>query len=117
TEAQKEQAQLEREIDEQRAHIGDTISALEAQFSPGQMLDKVLSYGKTNGADFSRNLVNTVKDNPVPSLLTVLGVAWLMYGQNNRSAYDDYGYASSASYGVDPDCDHHPSKAEELRGK
>jgi hypothetical protein len=117
TEAQKDQAQLEREIDEQRAHIGDTISALEAQFSPGQMLDKFLSYGKTNGAEFSHNLVNTVRDNPVPTVLTALGVAWLMYGQSSRGASAHYGDASSASYGVDPDYEYHPSKAEELKEK
>jgi ElaB/YqjD/DUF883 family membrane-anchored ribosome-binding protein len=120
TEAQKDQAQLEREIDQQRAHIGETMSALEAQFSPGQMLDKVLSYSKTNGAELSRNLVETVRDNPVPALLTALGVAWLMYGQNNRPRYRtdaEYGYASNASYGVDPSYDHHPSKAAELKNK
>lgn len=116
TEAQKDQAQLEREIDQQRAHIGETISALEAQFSPGQMLDKVLSYGKTNGAEFSRNLVNTVRDNPVPTLLTALGVAWLMYGHGSRRASSD-NYASNASYGVDPDYEGHPSTAERIKDK
>lgn len=117
TEAQKDPAQLEREIDQQRAHIGDTISELEAQFSPGQMLDKVLSYGKTNGREFSQNLVNTIRDNPVPTLLTALGVAWLMYGQNSRGVSAGYGYPSNASYGVDPDYEHHPSTAEELKSK
>jgi Protein of unknown function (DUF3618). len=117
TEAQKDPAQLEREIDQQRAHIGDTISELEAQFSPGQMLDKVLSYGKTNGKEFSQNLVNTIRDNPVPTLLTALGVAWLMYGQNNRGFSAGYGYPSNASYGVDPDYEHHPSTAEDLKNK
>lgn len=117
TEAQKDQAQLEREIDQQRAHIGETISALEAQFSPGQMLDKVLTYSKTNGAEFSRNLIETVKNNPVPTLLTALGVAWLMYSQNNRAVSSDYEHASNASYGVDPAYDHHPSKAGELKDK
>lgn len=117
TEAQKDPAQLEREIDQQRAHIGDTISELEAQFSPGQMLDKVLSYGKTNGKEFTQNLVNTIRDNPVPTLLTALGVAWLMYGQNNRGFSAGSGYPSNASYGVDPDYEHHPSAAEEVKDK
>ena len=117
TEAQKDPAQLEREIDQQRAHIGDTISELEAQFSPGQMLDKVLSYGKTNGREFSQNLVNTIRDNPVPTLLTALGLAWLMYGQNSRSLSAGYGYPSNASYGVDPDYEHHQSTAEALKSR
>lgn len=117
TEAQKDQAQLEREIDQQRAHLGETISALEAQFSPGQMLDKILTYSKTNGSEFSRNLVDTVKNNPVPTLLTALGVTWLMYTQNNRGFSGDYGYASNASYGVDPAYDQHSSTMGELKDK
>ncbi len=116
TEAQKDQAQLEREINEQRAHLGDTISALEAQFSPGQMLDKMLSYTKTNGADFTNNLVQTVKNNPVPTLLTALGVAWLMYGQNH-SGTSGYGSAANASYGVDPVYEPHSSKMGEFKEK
>lgn len=112
-EAKKDPAQLEREIDEQRSHIGHTLSELEQRFSPGQMLDQALSYGKENGADFSRNLVNTVKNNPVPTLMTAVGIAWMMYGQNRppasasqyRTGYAGYDEPSSASYGLDPDYD------------
>lgn len=107
TEAQKDQAQLEREIAEQRAHLGETISALEERFSPGQMLDQVLAYGKENGGEFTHNLVNTVKNNPVPTLMLAVGAAWLMYGSNNRNlGYgNSYGEPMRASYGLDPDYD------------
>lgn len=113
TEAQKDQDQLEREIAEQRAHLGETISALEQRFSPGQMLDQVLAYGKENGGEFAQNLVNTIKNNPVPTLLTAIGVAWMMYGSSRGSARrssanfygPDYDEQVSASYGLDPDYD------------
>lgn len=121
TEAQKDQDQLEREIDEQRAHIGDTISALEAQFSPGQMLDKVLSYSRANGGEFAQNLVDTVKRNPVPTIMTALGVAWMMYGQNRSGFPYADGVPSDASYGVDPAYDSHRdshrSRAGELKDR
>ena len=117
TESQKDQEQLEREIDEQRAHIGDTISALEAQFSPGQMLDKVLSYGRANGGEFTRNLVNTVKNNPVPTIMTAVGIAWMMYGQNRSGFAYGYGTSANASYGLDSDYEHSRSKAGELKDK
>lgn len=121
-EARKSPEQLEREINESRAHLTETLSQLEQRFSPGQIFDQVLSYGKANGGDFSRNLVDTVKSNPVPTLLTVLGVSWMMMAQNRpRTQYiqrpyygdpteraGDMGYVgdfdepTNASYGVDP---------------
>lgn len=109
SEAQKNPDQLEREIDQQRAHIGQTLSALEERFSPGQLLDQALRYGKANGGEFSRNLVNTVKYNPVPTVLTAVGLVWMMYGQNRSQyerGYENYGTPSSASYGLDPDYDY-----------
>lgn len=107
-EAEKDPDELEHEVDELRAHIGDTLSALENRFSPGQILDQVFSYTKSNGGDFSRNLVNTIKANPIPTLLTATGLTWMMYGQN-RSPSSSFGSdnmddtPSYASYGVDPD--------------
>ena len=128
-ESGKSSEQLEREINDKRAHLTDTLAALEEKFSPGQIFDQVLSYGKENGGQFSQQLVDSVKYNPVPAILTAVGIGWLMMGQNRPqpsyrdglgyrdSRYDAYGsgsaladndYASdfdeptNASYGVDP---------------
>lgn len=103
SDSQKDPDELEREVNQQRAYVSETLSALERKFSPGQIFDQVLSYTRTNGGDFSRNLVDSVKNNPLPAVLTATGLAWLMIGQN-RSAQrdfleDDY---YNASYGVDP---------------
>lgn len=119
SEAQKDQAQLEKEIAEQRAHLGETIEALEQRFSPGQILDQVLNYSKENGSEFSQNLVGTIKNNPVPTLLTAIGIAWMMFGRkdHNEVSYQssqfynagnfgpDYDEPVNASYGVDADYD------------
>lgn len=86
TEAQKDPDQLEREVDERRAHMGDTLNALEEKLSPGHFFDQVLNYTRRNGGEFSQNLVDTIKNNPVPTLLTAVGVTWLMYGHNNSSS-------------------------------
>lgn len=94
--------ELEREVDEQRAHIAETLRALERKFSPGQIFDQVLGYTRTNGGDFSRNLMDTVKNNPVPMLLTATGLAWMMVGQNRpRSRLDGTYIPANASYGVE----------------
>ncbi|HAN52132.1 MAG TPA: hypothetical protein DCQ75_03590, partial [Pseudomonas sp.] len=86
-EAQKDPSTLEREIDQQRAEIGNIVHALESKLSPGQMIDTALGYAKGGGGEFLHNLSDTVKANPVPTLLTGIGLVWLMAGQNRRPDY------------------------------
>ncbi|WOC77131.1 DUF3618 domain-containing protein [Stutzerimonas frequens] len=86
-EARKDPDTLEREIDQQRAEIGNIVHALESKLSPGQMIDTALGYAKGGGGEFLHNLSDTVKANPVPTLLTGIGLAWLMAGQNRRPDY------------------------------
>jgi len=86
-EAQKDPSTLEREIDQQRAEIGNIVHALESKLSPGQMIDTALGYAKGGGGEFLHNLTDTVKANPVPTLLTSIGLVWLMAGQNRRPDY------------------------------
>lgn len=88
-EAQKDPDTLEREIDQQRAEIGNIVHALESKLSPGQMIDTALGYAKGGGGEFLHNLTDTVKANPVPTLLTSIGLVWLMAGQNRRPDYSD----------------------------
>lgn len=103
-EAQKDPDTLEREIDQQRAEIGNIVHALESKLSPGQMIDTALGYAKGGGGEFLHNLTDTVKANPVPTLLTSIGLVWLMAGQNRRPDYSD-----SASTG--------PSMTDKLAAK
>lgn len=73
---------LEREIDEKRASIGNIVDSLESRFTPGQLFDQALAYTKGNGGEFFQNLGTTLKNNPVPTVLTGLGLAWLAMNQN-----------------------------------
>lgn len=81
-EAHKDPDLLEQEINAKREHISDLVDALEQRLSPGQMVDRVLAYAKGNGGEFFENLGTTLKNNPVPATLTVLGLAWLGLNQN-----------------------------------
>lgn len=80
--AQKDPDLLEQEVNAKREHISDLVDALEQRLSPGQMVDRVLAYAKGNGGEFFQNLGTTMKNNPVPTTLTVLGLAWLGLNQN-----------------------------------
>ncbi|GAB2623639.1 DUF3618 domain-containing protein [Novilysobacter erysipheiresistens] len=83
--SRKDPMQLEHEIDQQRDHIGEIIHALENKLSPGEIFDKVLGNGK-GGREFAGNLARTVRDNPMPTLLTVAGLAWLYTGSHASHA-------------------------------
>lgn len=83
-EAQKDPDVLEREIDQQRNEIGNIVHALENKLSPGELIDTALGYVRGGGGEFFNNLSNTVKANPVPTVLTAVGMIWLMAGQNRQ---------------------------------
>ncbi|TWI50953.1 uncharacterized protein DUF3618 [Pseudomonas duriflava] len=96
-EAQKDPATLEREIDQQRAEISGIVDALENRLSPNELIDRVMTYAKGNGGEFVNNLGATIKANPVPALLTSVGLLWMMVGQNRTQNYSNMGVAASGS--------------------
>jgi ElaB/YqjD/DUF883 family membrane-anchored ribosome-binding protein len=111
----KDPATLEREIDQTRANMDRTLGALERKFSPGQLLDQAMEFARENGGEFANNLGRSVKENPVPALLTAVGIAWMVASSNrpkpsladayddryarddlNASGFDDTGYEDDA---------------------
>jgi len=92
--ARKDPATLEREIDQTRANMDRTLGALERKFSPGQLLDQAMEFARENGGEFANNLGRSVKENPVPALLTAVGIVWMVASSNRpkpslADAYDD----------------------------
>ncbi len=85
-ESRKNPDELEREIDQKRERIEDLVGALESRLSPGQLFDQALAYTKGHGGEFAHNLGNTLKANPVPVVLTSVGLLWLALGQNRTPA-------------------------------
>ncbi|WP_263264248.1 DUF3618 domain-containing protein [Pseudomonas sp. RIT-PI-S] len=77
---------LEHEIDQQRASISNLVDALESKLTPGQLFDQALSYTRGNGGEFFQNLGTTVKNNPIPTVLATLSLAWLAMNQNRPIA-------------------------------
>ncbi|WLH97702.1 DUF3618 domain-containing protein [Pseudomonas hefeiensis] len=123
TESQKSPETIEREIDEQRAHISHIVDALGSKFTPGQMLDQALTLVKGNGSQFFGNLGTTVRNNPVPTVLTTVGLGWLMLGQNHppRVGYrvgpdqDASGWSEGLAGGLDSAKEHLHSTTDSLR--
>jgi ElaB/YqjD/DUF883 family membrane-anchored ribosome-binding protein len=97
---------LERDIDARRANIENIVDALENKLSPGQLFDQALAFTKGNGGEFFNNLGTSIKNNPVPVLLTTVGLTWLMLGQNQKprsngqSMFDNLGEKISSAAGT-----------------
>ncbi|HEY0845888.1 MAG TPA: DUF3618 domain-containing protein [Noviherbaspirillum sp.] len=71
--------EIESDIERTRADFSSTIDAIQSKLTPRELMDQAVDYALTTtpGA-FSANLVNTVRDNPIPVALIGIGVAWLM---------------------------------------
>ena len=126
--SQKSPEAIEREIDAQRASIGNIVDALESKFTPGQVFDQALGMMQSNGTTFLTNLGTSVRNNPVPAVLTSVGLLWLMMSQNRpptpRPVYragpdqDKVGeWVDGLADGIDSARDHLHQTADTLQGR
>jgi ElaB/YqjD/DUF883 family membrane-anchored ribosome-binding protein len=92
--AQKDPDTLEREIDQTRTRMNQTLGALERRLTPGQIVDEAMGLFREHGRDFGANLGSSIKENPLPAMLAALGIGWLMFAPKRPSlpmgAYGHY---------------------------
>lgn len=81
--AARDPADLEREAEQIRADMDRTLDALERKFSPEQLLDRSLSYLRDHGGELTQTLGATMRNNPVPIVLTLAGITWLVASSYN----------------------------------
>lgn len=74
----KSSAQLQREVDQQRARLEDRIDGIQEKLSPGQLIDELMAYTKGGGGEFIASLQRNVTANPLPVALLGVSLAWLM---------------------------------------
>jgi len=83
---QKNPEQLQSEIAHTRSEMSETLDAIREKFSPGQLFDQALEYfTKGSSGQFAQNLSDTVTQNPIPTALVGIGIAWLMLSGAHRS--------------------------------
>jgi ElaB/YqjD/DUF883 family membrane-anchored ribosome-binding protein len=70
--------QIERDINELRAQISDTLDAVQQKLSPGQLLDQALTYARDGGA-VAADIGRGMRDNPVPAAIFGISLGWLWY--------------------------------------
>ena len=70
-----------------RARMDGRLTELQEHLTPGQILDDVMEYFRdTQGGDFGRNLMTSVRNNPLPAAITGIGLAWLMVSGSGMTA-------------------------------
>jgi hypothetical protein len=85
-------AEIEREVQQSRAEIEQTLDAIQERLSPGQLVDQALGYLRGGrGVDFVRNLGDSIAQNPVPVTLMGVGLAWMMFGGQRFGREGDRG--------------------------
>ena len=86
TENGRDPERIERDIDRTRASLGRTVDALERRLSPGELVDQALGLAREHGGEFATNLGRSVRNNPMPVILTGVGLAWMMASSNEPRA-------------------------------
>jgi hypothetical protein len=74
--------QIENDIRETRARVDDEIGAISDKLSPAHMKRRAKQAVRRKG----HNMLRTVKDNPIPSAIAALGLAWLIKARKNTDA-------------------------------
>jgi ElaB/YqjD/DUF883 family membrane-anchored ribosome-binding protein len=93
--SRKDPQTLEREIDQTRAEMNETLDRLEQKLTAGQLLDQCLKFFGKSGGEIGRSLGNSVQENPLPVLLTATGIAWMMFSPARNSSARSYDDAAS----------------------
>lgn len=80
----KSPERLEREVDQARSRLGRTANELSDRLSPGELMDQALGMAREHGGEFGRNLGAQVKNNPMPMILTSVGITWMMMSSSHN---------------------------------
>ncbi len=120
---------IERDLDQTRSRLGSHLSELQSRLSPGQVVDDLMGYFRgSEGADFGRSLLDSVRANPIPAALTGIGLAWLMasnpragqapaslgggLGATPGSDWNNFDATTARLRGAEQGVSRHPDEAE-----
>jgi hypothetical protein len=87
--------EIERDIEQTRANIDRTLSDLQHRLAPNTLIDKALASTRfksalrsagSGTADVAANLGRVMSSNPIPVLLTAVGITWLAFSGRSPSS-------------------------------
>ena len=111
--------ELERDSDEIRADMDRTLEALERKFSPREVVQRSVGYVREHSAEVAQEIGETVRRNPVPVILTVGGLAWLIaaVAQNRSDANEEWTSEEHESEDDELDEEYAKEADEGVRGR
>lgn len=89
--------EIERDIERTRADISRTLNDLQQRLSPGSLIGDALNSvavgsalrsARAGTADFAAGLGHAISRNPLPVLLTGIGIAWLLFSRSRENSGD-----------------------------
>jgi hypothetical protein len=95
---EREPQAIERDIDATRADMRATLEALERRFSFERLVDMTVGRIRERGGEFAGNLTDAATQNPMPLLLTSIGLGWMMLASRRGSRGNGGYYAGSGDY-------------------
>lgn len=108
--SEKSADEIERDIAHTRSEMSETLNAIEHRLSPAHLkhevqdtlhetvhhvLDSVQDrfHPKRLARNAGRDMIDTIKDNPIPSLIAGLSIGWLLFKSNDSDGHDErYAY-------------------------
>lgn len=82
--------ELEREVEDARGRIDQTVEALKDKMQPREMFDEATRMMSGASNKVLTTAVDQLRENPVPVALIGLGIAWLALSQTRRGHHDGY---------------------------
>lgn len=101
--ASRDPEQLERTAEQIRADLDRTLDALERKLSPSEWFDRSLDYLRDHSGQWSRNVGEAARRNPVPIVLAVAGIGWIVAATlRSRNRLDDDTLGDESPYADSP---------------
>lgn len=107
TAGSKAPAEIQRDIAHTRAEMSETVDAIGARFEPEYLKEQAKDVVRSTARDARSTMIDTIKENPVPSILAGLSLGWLIAKGGDSSGHDrdrrDYEEHYFRMYGRYPD--------------
>jgi hypothetical protein len=87
----KSPQQIENDITETRAELGEILDALERKLAPRHLLERGVDMLKNRMSGDDSGLAGTLRGHPVPLALIGLGIGWMLMSASSRSQAGSYG--------------------------
>lgn len=78
---QRRLEELEDGIQRTRAHLSDTLQEVENRLTPDNIKRNVVAHMPSGDSTFVNNLRRSLREHPVPVLMTGIGLGWLVVSQ------------------------------------